>query len=282
MHPPLPVPYAYLDYRQYLAEWFQVKKANNPRFSHRLFARLAGQKNPSLLHHVIEGRRNLTRETTESFVRGLGLRAGEAQFFRLLVELDQATHDDERNRAWEQISATRRFREARPIDREAFEYLSSWTLPAIRELARRSDFRADPAWVGDQLRPRIPVAEARRALEILKGLGLLVESDGTLIATESSVATSPEISRLAVLNYYRGIMERAAEAIDRFPGTERHLISVTVGVPDSLLPTLKAEANAFLERMMHLCDSTTEDTDRIMQMNLQIFPLTASREEPKP
>ena len=117
-----------------------MKKANNPRFSHRLFARLAGQKNPSLLHHVIEGRRNLTRETTESFVRGLGLRAGEAQFFRLLVELDQATHDDERNRAWRQ-SARPAAREARPIDREAFEYLSSWTLPAIRELARRSDCR---------------------------------------------------------------------------------------------------------------------------------------------
>ena len=108
------------------------------------------------------------------------------------------------------------------------------------------------------------MAEARRALEILKGLGLLVESDGTLIATESQRGHVPEISRLAVLNYYRGIMERAAEAIDQDPGTERHLISVTVGVPDSLLPTLKAEANAFLERMMHLCDSTTEDTNGIM------------------
>jgi uncharacterized protein (TIGR02147 family) len=278
----LPSPYAYLDYRRYLADWFQAKKESNPRFSHRLFARLAGQKNPSLLHHVIEGRRNLTRETTDSFVKGLGLRAGEAQFFRLLVELDQAKHADERNLAWEQISATRRFREARPIDREAFDYLSSWTLPAIRELARRSDFRADPAWVGDQLRPRIPAAEARRAIETLKGLGLLVEVDGGLVATESSVATSPEIERLAVLNYYRGVMERATEAIERFPGTERHLISVTVGVPESLLPTLKAEANAFLERMMHLCDASSEDTDRIMQMNVQIFPLTATREEPQP
>ena len=74
-------------------------------------------------------------------------------------------------------------------------------------------------------------------------------------------------------------MERAAEAIERFTGSERHLISVTVGVPESLMATLKAEANAFLERMMHLCDGSVEDPDRVMQMNLQLFPVTASRED---
>lgn len=279
MQKSLPSPYDYLDYRRYLADWFQAKKVANPRFSHRLFARKAGQKNPSLLHHVMEGRRNLTEATTEAFVTALGLRAGEAQFFGLLIALDQAKHADARNEAWEQISATRRFREARRIDHSAFEYLSNWALPAVRELARRSDFRADPAWIGDQLRPRITPAEAAKALEVLQALGLLIEDEGDWVTAEASVATPPEITRLAVLNYHRGMLERASEAIERFPGTERHLIAVTVGMPESLLPTLKAEANAFLERMMHLCDSATEDTDRIMQMNLQIFPLSAAREE---
>lgn len=278
---PLPSPYEFLDYRRYLAAWFEKKKEQNTRFSHRLFARLAEQKSPSLLHHVIEGRRNLTAQTTESFIKALSLRAGEAQFFRLLVELDQARDADARNKAWDQISATRRFREARRIDRGAFEYLSNWALPAIRELARRSDFRPDPAWIADQLRPRITTAEAADAIKILVDLGLLVQSDDTLVAAEASVATPPEVTSLAVQNYHRGMLERATESIERFPGDERHLLAVTVGVPDSLLPILKAESNAFLERMMHLCDSSTDDTDRIFQMNLQIFPLSSRREDPK-
>ncbi|MBX2801990.1 MAG: TIGR02147 family protein [Myxococcales bacterium] len=282
MRPTLPSPYAYLDYRRYLSDWFGAKKTLNPRFSHRLFARLCDQKNPSLLHHVIEGRRNLTERTTESFVRGLGLRAGEAQFFRLLVALDQAKHADARNEAWEQICATRRFREARRIEHDAFRYLSSWTLPAIRELARRPDFRSDPAWVADQLRPRITESEARKGLQTLLELGLLVEEDDTLVATDASVVTAPEVERLAVINYYRGALQLAAESIERFPGTERHLLSVTVGVPESLMDTLKAEANAFLERRMHLCDASAEDADRVVQMSLQIFPLTGRREESAP
>lgn len=280
MNTSLPSPYDYLDYRRYLAEWFRVKKELHPGFSHRVFARRAEQKNPSLLHHVIEGRRNLTEGSLESFVRALSLRAGEAQFFRLLVELDQAKTAEARNLAWEQISATRRFREARKIDRGAFEYLSNWAYPAIRELARRADFRPDPAWIAAQLQPAVSVTEAARALVVLVDLGLLVEAEGTLVAAEASVATPPEVTGLAVANYHRGMLERAAESIERFPGAERHLIAITVGVPASLVPVLKAESNAFLERMMHLCDSSAQDTDRVMQLNLQLFPLTTSREEP--
>jgi len=275
-------PYDYLDYRRFLSDWFDAKKATNPRFSHRLFARRCGIKNPSLLHHVIERRRNLTTQTTAAFVKGLGLRAGEASFFEQLVALDQAKQPEVRSRAWEQISATRRFREARRIEHDAFEYLSSWALPAIRELAQRSDFRAEPAWIAAQLRPRITPAEARKALEVLTRLGLLVERDGRLSPSDASVATAPEVSRLAVESYYADVIARAGEAIERFPSHERHLISITMGVPESLVPVLKEEANRFLERMMHLCDASPLDSDRVMQMNLQLFPLTAPREEPEP
>ncbi|MCB9679584.1 MAG: TIGR02147 family protein [Alphaproteobacteria bacterium] len=277
----LPSPYDYLDYRRYLAEWFAKKKEANPRFSHRLFARRAGQQSPSLLHHVIEGRRNLTPQTTEGFVTALGLRAGEARFFRLLVDLDQSREPEARNRAWDEISATRRFREARSIERGAFDYLSNWALPAIRELAARSDFQPDPEWVADNLRPRIQPRDAAAGLKTLVELGMLVEDgEGGLVPAEASVATPPEVAGLAVRNYHRGMLERAAEAIELFPGSERHLLAVTVGVPESLLPVLKEESNAFLRRMMDLCDSSTEDVDRVMQMNLQIFPLSSRREGP--
>jgi uncharacterized protein (TIGR02147 family) len=275
----LPSPYAYLNYRLYLTDWFAAKKEANSRFSHRLFARLAGQKSPSLLHHVIEGRRNLTTQSTESFIKGLSLRAGEAQFFRLLVDFEQAKDPEARESAWLAISTTRRFMDARRIDKSAYDYLSNWAVPAIRELATRSDFRPDPTWIADQLRPRISTAEAKKSLKILLDLGLLVESEGTLAPAEASVATAPEVASLAVRNYHQGMLSRASESIERFPGDQRHLLAVTVGVPESLLPTLKEEANAFLQRMMHLCDASADDVDRVMQMNFQLFPLSAPKED---
>ncbi len=158
----LPSVYDYLDHRRFLADWFRAKKKANPRYSYRLFATKAGQRSPSLLHHIIEGDRNLTAATTDAFIGAMGLAQGEARFFRLLVELDQAKTAEERNAIWEQISSTRRFRQARQIEGAAFEFLSTWFLPAIHELAQRPDFVEDADWIAATLRPRISAARRDR------------------------------------------------------------------------------------------------------------------------
>ena len=67
--PERPSVFASLDHRQYLADWFAWKKEANPRFSHRAFARMAGQKSPSLALSVIAGRRNLTDAERERMQR---------------------------------------------------------------------------------------------------------------------------------------------------------------------------------------------------------------------
>ncbi|MEO0606297.1 MAG: TIGR02147 family protein, partial [Myxococcota bacterium] len=63
----------YLDYRRFLHDWFEWKKTENARYSHRLFARRAGVRSPSLLLLVTEGKRNLTAVTTAGFCEAMGL-----------------------------------------------------------------------------------------------------------------------------------------------------------------------------------------------------------------
>ncbi len=265
----------YLDYRRFLADWFEARKKANPRFSYRVFARLAGQSSSSLLHHVIKGKRNLTPATVDAFAGAMKLRAREAELFALLVQLDQARTDEERNQVWEQLSATRRFRAARRVDGAGFRYLSHWYYPAIRELALRPDFVDDPTWIASALRPRITEARARQALDALFELGLLVrQDDGTVAQAEASVVTPHEVSGLAVHNYHRGMLQRASDAIDSFDPEVRHLGGVTVGVPAALVPRLKEELAAFLERVLNLCDESTDPVDRVYQLNMQLFPLS--------
>ncbi len=278
----LPSPYAYLDHRAFLRDWFAAKKEANPRYSHRLFASKAGVS-VSLFSHVVQGERNLSAASTEGFVKAMGLRAGAARFFQLLVAFDAAEDADARNEVWGQIRTTRRFREARGIEGMAVEYLSSWVCPAIRELAAHPRFEADPAWIAARLRPTIPPAEAAKALDVLLRLGLLVEEDGRLRPAEASVATPPELASLAVRNYHHGMIARGAESIERFPGSERHLLAVTVGVPRSLLPRLKEEATAMMQRLMDLCDAEEAPMEQVVQINLQVFPLSEAipaEEEP--
>ncbi len=272
--------YAYLDYRSYLQDWFAAHKAANPRYSHRLFARKAGHKNPSLLLLVTQGKRNLSGPNVEGFGKAMGLTADQHRFFDRLVRLGQAKTQQEQNEAWAEISASRRFREARGIDgRLGFEVISRWYYSATHELARRDDFEADPHWLARTLRPKITVAQARKALEALTSLGLLAPDDnGKLAPQDASLATPHEVAGLAARNYHDGMLDLARRSITEVARTERHLCGVTVCIPQSLVPALKREFDAFQERLLDLCDGVEDAPEQVYQAELALFPLSVASE----
>lgn len=268
--------FTYLDHRAFLRDWFDWRKVENKRYSYRVFARMAGLRTPSLLVHVINGERNLTASSAEAFMKAMRLDDEERAFFRDLVELECGGTPDVRNAAMERISATKRFREARQIEGEAWRCLSHWYYAAIHELVRVPGFRADPRWIAGTLRPPITEAEAATALAELQSLGLLVQGeDGRLRQADASLVTPPEIMGLAANNYHRGASRLAGESVTAFPAPERHLLGVTVACSAALVPTLKAELNALQARMLDLCDAEGVDPERVFQVNLQLFPLSA-------
>ena len=60
--------------------------------------------------------------------------------------------------------------------------------------------------------------------------------------------------------------------IDRIAGYVRDTLA-------ELLPVVKDEATAFMQRLMHLCDASPHDPDRVMQIHFQLFPLTHAPQE---
>ena len=274
----IPDPHTYLSYRAYLADWFQARKAADARFSHRLFARKAGVHSPSFLKEVMDGKRNLTAAALDGVLAALDLGREERAFFSELVRLEQAETDADRNAAWERISASRRFREAARLQGASVRYLSNGAYAAVRELALRTDFRDDPAWIAGELLPRISVAAARQALDTLLELGLLVREKGRVVPAQVSLVTPHEVAGLAAHNYHRDMLARAAESIEAVAPEDRHLLGVTVAIPRRLVPRLKAELDAMQERLLDLCDRHAGEAEQVYQVQLQLFPLSRAME----
>jgi uncharacterized protein (TIGR02147 family) len=272
----MPDVHSYLDYRAFLADWFKAKKEAQSRFSHRGFARRIGQKSPSIVVDVIAGRRNLTSELAAAFASAMKLGKADTRFFLLLVSLDRAGTPDEKSSIWTEITASQRFQAAHKLEGESFRYLSDWSYPAIRELARRPDFRADPAWIAETLRPPISRKKAASALEALFDLGMLVEgSRGEIVQADGAIVTPREVLGLAVDNYHSGMLERAIAGIRDFKAAERHYTGVTVCIPSSSVPEIKAEINRFAERLLELCDGAEGTPERVYQLHLLAFPLSS-------
>lgn len=269
--------YDFLDYRQFLRSFYEAEKARLPAFSYRYFARKAGFSSPNFLQLVIEGQRNLGKDSVERFVKALKLPAEEANFFRDLVAFNQAKNISEKNLYFEKVVQSRRFQVWRKLDGALLEYLRHWYYPAIRELAGRADFRDDPGWIADQLWARVSREEIARALGVLESLQLLVRGpDGRLSRGEPTVSTGPEArgaAKVVAAAFLRQMLERASESIDAVPPERRDVGSITVAVKKETIPELQERIRKFRRELLDRCDQDRDPTE-VYQVNIQLFPLT--------
>ena len=267
--------YDFLDHRAYLAAYYQAAKRTRPSFSFRMFSKLAGLRSPNFLKLVIDGQRNLGADSVGRFALALGLEGADAEFFADLVAFSQAQTLAEKNRAFERIAASRRFRAARRIDGELFAYLSHWYNPAIRELAAREDFQEEPRWIAAQLRPKISPSEAAEAMKLLLSLGLLVRDgkSGRVLRGEPTLTTEHEVRSLGAAAFHRQMLERAAQSIETVPRELRDLAALTVCVSAETAATVKQRIHQFREALTELCDADTKGST-VYQLNVQWFPLS--------
>lgn len=272
--------FEYLDYRQFLRAFYEAEKERRPSFSYRYLAKLAGLRSPNFFKLIIDGERNLGPESVPKVITATGLTGEAAHFFADLVTFTQAHSIAEKNRAFERISSSRRFRSARRISGDLFTYLSHWYYPAVRELTARADFSEDPKWIAGQLRPPIATGEAERALALLLSLGLVVrdEKTGRIVRGEPTLTTEHEISSLAAKNFHRQMLERAGDALDTVKPHKRDMAALTACVSAETAALVKEKIHRFREEIAELCDRD-DASESVYQLNIQWFPLSATSDD---
>jgi len=272
--------FAYFDYRAFLRDAYADLKERQPGFSFRWFARRAGMTSPNFLKLVIDGKRNLTSASSERFATALELSSSETAFFRELVGFGQARTAAEKNRHFERIGTYRQHRAVCALERDQFEYLSHWWYPAIRELVACDGFVEDDDWIASRLVPAITPAQARQAIELLLSLGFVERDEhGRLRQREPLLSTGAEVRSLAVGNFHRQMMERAAASIDLVDRDQRDISGVTVALSAETFQLVKQRIVELRAELLALSAGVSGPT-RVVQVNFQLFPLATSEEPP--
>ena len=91
--------FGYTDYRAYLENTYNYRKWLPRSYSYRSFSKAAGFTSPNILKLVITDQRNLTPSSVEKFVTGLGLTGQKAEYFRVLIRMNQTTSLQEKKPA---------------------------------------------------------------------------------------------------------------------------------------------------------------------------------------
>lgn len=267
----------YLDYRALLRDYYQAKKDEGRGFSFRAFSQRAGLRSPNHLKRVIDGERNLTPAMAVRYARAMSLDAEATTYFCDLVTFNQAASNTERDLAYQRLTGLRGYRRAHKLDAAQADYHSTWYLPAIREMVLRSDFREEPGWIARRMLPPIGTSQAAKAIQTLLDLGLLIRAaDGRLEQADPAVTTGPEARGVHIRSYHRAMMERAAESMSLVHADDRDISSLTFCVGAEGLRRLKLRIQRFRKELMAMA-TLEKDGEQVVQLNVQLFPLTTRR-----
>jgi len=230
---------------------------------------------------VIEGSRNLTPDMAKRFARACRLEGKEADYFCTLVDFGHAQTVEERNFYYGQLQNYKKYNIYHELELAQDFYHSKWFLPAIREMVNSRGFREDYSWIAKRLLPPIKPKEARIAVDTLLKLGLLKRNrKGKLIQGASLVTTGAETRSLHLANYHRTMMGHAATSIDRLVASQRDISSVTLCLDADGISRLKKVVSDFRRKLLEI-EETEQNKEQVVQVNLQVFPLTSTTEEGK-
>lgn len=223
---------------------------------------------------VMQGKRNLTEESLEKFVRGLGLNKQEQEFFRNLVFFNQAETHEDKNFYYQHLLQSKKFSRLKPIEKAQYQYYSAWYHPVIRELVVSTNFDGTPEWIAKRLSPAITPAQATRSIELLESLGFIQKAgSGRWKQASTIVSTGPELTSVVVHNYHKLLLDLSKDVMDQLSSKHREVSALTLGVKKERLGELRDKIREFRKEILKMVSGDTEP-DEVVQLNIQFYPVT--------
>src|SRR5258706_6097205 len=93
--------FEYLDYRRFLSDFCERKKAASRSFSYRALLKKAGIPSSGYLSEVLTGKRDLSEARARKFAKALALSSKEEAFFLLLVDYTHAQSEPGRRAVYD-------------------------------------------------------------------------------------------------------------------------------------------------------------------------------------
>ncbi|NLD95203.1 MAG: TIGR02147 family protein [Fibrobacter sp.] len=272
--------YTYIDYRKYLADYYQEKKETTRHFSYRYFAQRANIKSPAFLKDVILGKRNLTSDVTEKCIVALNLNKKESRFFRHLVLFNQAKSASEKQDAYSVMLSMMNSINEHHLTKKQYIYFEKWYYSVIRELVCIHDFKDNFELLAHSVYPSITTAEARKAVALLCDLSLIVkQKDNTYKQQDLAITSDDLMVALARRSFNSEMLMLAKNANETLPVSERNISGITMGISKACYDVLLAEMASFKERIKSIVNQDTTST-HVYQLNMQLFPLSTDPELP--
>ncbi|MGL1903758.1 MAG: TIGR02147 family protein [Fibrobacterales bacterium] len=269
--------YKYIDYREYIKEYYRVNKESRFGFSYRAFSKKAGFSSPSFIRLVIEGEKNLTKNSVLKLSHAMELNTEECEFFEDLVFFGQAKIFDEKQHYLTRIDLRRDKNDPSVLKPAQFDYLKDWYNPLLLEMVSVNGFEEDPVKIASMIPFEVTPKQVKAALEFLIQNGFLErDGRGKLVKVDKTLATGPldeqEVLQILARSFHKKMTELAVEAVTRFSKEQRNTTNTTLSFSRKSYQLATERIKAMRYELLELAASDDE-TDTVYQLNVNLFPL---------
>lgn len=262
----------YLDYRQFLKDFYEYEKSRLSVFSYRYFANKT-ETDPSFLVKVLQREKHLADRHIAPLAKYLGLDAKATEYLGLLLSFNKAKRDQEAKVLFEKLTALRPL-QIHTLEATRYEFFSQWYHVALWELLSFFPFHGDFEQLATKFCPAITPTKAKRALEVLERLQLVERrKDGAWIAKHGLITTGEEWKSMAIRTFQRDSIQLAENALDQIPKEDRDISTVTLSLSKATFDVVREKLRAMRQELLEISEHEAKK-DAVYQFNLQIFPLT--------
>ncbi len=266
--------FQYLDYREYLRDYYVEQKKTRAGFSLRTFSKKAGFGSSNLLKLVMDGERNLTEESLTKFMKGLNLNKKEQEFFRNLVHFNQAKTHENKNYYYHKLLQSKHFNNLKPMEKEQYEFYSTWYHAVVRELITSDKYDGHIDSLYEKITPKISVKEIEKSVALLENIGFIKKTkNGKWKVSDTIVTTGPECASVILMNYHKSFLNLVKEEIENVPPDHRDVSVLTLGVDKNKLPEIKKRVQKFRQDILKLV-SDQKNPSEVLALAIQLLPLT--------
>ncbi len=269
----------YNNFRLYLSAYYDYRHSNEKEFTKSFICKELGLPNTrSYFGDIINGK-YLSAVKVPLIIKLLKLDRSEAQFFRTLVNFNQAVDPEERELFFDQLISLNRTPKS-IVSAKIYRYYREWYNPVIRTLLHIVDFKNEYTQLAKKVYPPISVKQTRQSVALLLSLGLICRNaDGFLKPTDAVISTEPFARDELVTQYQLECLNQARRVIVLKSRQPRRIITKMMGISKQAYIKIEKKLEKFNSEITSLVHKDENPADRVYQLIMQLIPNSKIQEK---
>jgi len=265
------------DYRDFLKEYYDRRKAEMPLYSYRMMGDKLGLDS-SYLYRVLQKKQHLPAHALPAAKDILALSGRQAEYFELLYSA-AVTKDKGKREELMAKALSLRDVHLHSLQQAELKLLENWWIPAVRAYLELNGGVVNLKQIAKDICPPITEAQAKEAVDILLEVGLVKKmASGKLALTDAHLTVGGPEKGKAVRHFQREVLHLAAESLENTPVEERNISTLTLSVDQACFDDLGDMLKEFRRLIQKRVDGA-KNPDRVMQLSMAFYPVARKKKE---